>query len=153
MLFNCTVWQLMIRGTFVYLQPTCPPYSLFSHLFQVFTWLSFIYKYEYLTHTLLPSSVSTAAHYRHRLSVVFSVDNLNTSMQTLLHHDCWRVCLCGDSSTDFTSDRADLSGAVGGKKGFCASPRVFFFFFFPVTLSGPRTMIFMSNMSSQLTSG
>lgn len=50
-------------------------------------------------------------------------------MQTLLHHDCWRVCLCGDSSTDFTSDRADLSGAVGGKKGFCASPRVFFLFF------------------------
>lgn len=40
-----------------------------------------------------------------------------------------------------------------GEKRILCFTTCFFFFFFPVTLSGPRTMIFMSNMSSQLTSG
>lgn len=142
MLFNCTVSQLMIRGTFVYLQPTCPSFSLFSHLFQVFTWLSF--KYMNISHPLPPSSVSTAVHYRHRLSVV-----LVWITRTHLCKLCSVKTVGAHVMTAaLTSPLNALIGVVWWKNGFCATPGVVL-----GTLSGPWAMIFMSNMSLQLTSG
>lgn len=64
------------------------------------------------------------------------------------------VCLCGDSSTDFTSCWSEWCRQGVGERILCFTTCFFLFFFsFPLTLSGPRIMVFMSNMSSQLTSG
>lgn len=82
-----------------------------------------------ITHTLFPSSVSTAAHYRHRLSVVFSVDNLNTSMQTLLHHDCWRVSMWWQQHW-FYLVLIWVVPSGGGGKDFVLHHMFFFVFFF-----------------------
>lgn len=80
------------------------------------------------------------------------MDNLNTSMQTLLHRDCWRVYVVTAALILPLIVLIWVVPSGGGGKDFVLH-HVLFCFFCPVTLSGPRTMVFMSNMSSQLTSG
>lgn len=84
------------------------------------------------------------------------MDNLNTSMQTLLHHDCWRVSMWWQQHW-FYLVLIWVVPSGGGGKDFVLHHMFFFvfcfLFSFPLTLSGPRIMVFMSNMSSQLTSG
>lgn len=82
------------------------------------------------------------------------MDNLNTSMQTLLHHDCWRVSMWWQQHW-FYLVLIWVVPSGGGGKDFVLHHMFFFLFFFsfPLTLSGLRIMVFMSNMSSQLTSG